>query len=136
MAQMMTNPGGYYTQRPLINIENMTINFNVNGQPTMSLPNLMGGLPNLLQQLHGLIRFRVRALTPALRSRLQALPDGRLVEPEADGWLELHCRDVKPTVVRLITAVNEAHTELVNLEIEEPNLERVFLDLTGRELRD
>jgi hypothetical protein len=38
--------------------------------------------------------------------------------------------------VRLVTALNEAHVELVHLETEEPNLERIFLHLTGRALRD
>jgi ABC-2 type transport system ATP-binding protein len=95
-------------------------------------------LPNLLQQVHGRIRFRVPALSPALRASLLQWPDVRLTEPEPDreGWVVLHCRDVKPTVVRLIAALTEAQTDLLNLEIEEPNLERVFLDLTGRELRD
>ena len=50
--------------------------------------------------------------------------------------VELNCRDVKATLVRLVAILNELQVELVSLETEEPNLERVFLHLTGRELRD
>jgi ABC-2 type transport system ATP-binding protein len=36
----------------------------------------------------------------------------------------------------VITALNELDLKLVSLEVTEPNLERVFLHLTGRALRD
>jgi len=108
-------------------------------------------VPNLLKELQGLIRFRVANLTPSLRAQIKEWPDCRLVEP--DGWnlergpaiqtsrasqsdftpakredrpLELHCQDVKRTMLRLIAALNEAQVELISLETEEPNLERVF----------
>jgi ABC-2 type transport system ATP-binding protein len=101
-------------------------------------------LPNLLKELAGLIRFRVSQWAPALRARLKDLPGCRLSEPEArlsgsgkqEQPLELHCQDVKGTLLRLIAALNEAQVELMHLETEEPNLERVFLHLTGRTLRD
>ncbi len=97
-------------------------------------------LPNLLKELDGLIRFRVPELTPALRSRLAELPGCRLVIPDGDGRygqpLELHCADVKGSLLRLIAALNEAGVELIHVETEEPNLERVFLHLTGRASRD
>jgi ABC-2 type transport system ATP-binding protein len=91
-------------------------------------------VPALLQQLRGLIRFRVSDLPPALLERLQRLPDAQLTELE--DVLELECNDVKTTLVRLVTALNEAQVELLHLETEEPNLERIFLHLTGRALRD
>ena len=50
--------------------------------------------------------------------------------------LELNCRDVKATLVRVVAILNELNVELISLETEEPNLERVFLHLTGRDLRD
>jgi hypothetical protein len=94
-------------------------------------------------------------VTPGLRERLKELPDCFLSDP--DGWrlereaaagvrpaapdhdgrtLELNCRDVKATLVRVVALLNELKVELISLETEEPNLERVFLHLTGRELRD
>jgi ABC-2 type transport system ATP-binding protein len=92
-------------------------------------------LPRLLQQLRGLVRFRVPALTPGLRERVKGLPDCRLVERSGQA-LELECGDVKGTLLRLVGLLHEAEVELLHLETEEPNLERVFLHLTGRELRD
>jgi ABC-2 type transport system ATP-binding protein len=91
-------------------------------------------LQSLLQQLTGLVRFRVPTLTPALRVRVKDLPDCTL--SEADNTLELECRDVKGTLLRLVALLNEVQVELTSLETEEPNLERVFLHLTGRALRD
>jgi ABC-2 type transport system ATP-binding protein len=92
-------------------------------------------LPRLLQLLPGRIRFRLARLTPALRERLKGLPDARLAE--GDGRpLELECSDVKATLVQLVRLLQESGDELVGIEIEEANLERVFLHLTGRELRD
>ena len=48
----------------------------------------------------------------------------------------LECADVKGTLLRLVGLLKEAQVELIRLETEEPNLERVFLHLTGRTLRD
>jgi ABC-2 type transport system ATP-binding protein len=91
-------------------------------------------LPNLLQQLSGLVRFRVSELTPPLRMRIEQLPQSRLVEN--NGTCELECRDVKAGLLELLSVLKEQQVELMSLEIEEPNLERVFLHLTGRALRD
>src|SRR4029077_10074506 len=57
-------------------------------------------LPNLLQQLTGLIRFRVPLLTPALRERLKQLPDVR--QTENNETCELECRDVKSALLQLL----------------------------------
>jgi ABC-2 type transport system ATP-binding protein len=100
-------------------------------------------LPALLQRVRGLIRIRVSRLTPALREELKNLPDSRLLERDGRGLspagaatVELDCGDVKATLIRVVAALNDAQVELISLETEEPNLERVFLDLTGRALRD
>jgi ABC-2 type transport system ATP-binding protein len=92
-------------------------------------------LPRLLQVLPGVIRFSVAALTPVLREHLKKLPGASLSEGE-DGQLELECADEKGTLVELMRLLQQTHAELVSLDIEETNLERVFLHLTGRHLRD
>ena len=88
-----------------------------------------------MQHLPALIRFRLHGLTPALRERLKGLPDSRLVEHDG-GTMELECSDTKATLVRLVAALQDQPGDLAALEIEESNLERVFLHLTGRALRD
>jgi hypothetical protein len=50
--------------------------------------------------------------------------------------LELQCHDVKATLLRVMALLTELNLELINLETQEPNLERVFLHLTGHGLRD
>jgi ABC-2 type transport system ATP-binding protein len=92
-------------------------------------------LAHLLQTLRGLIRCKLAGMTPASRERLSALANGRLREP-APGVIELEFSDVKGELVHLVGLLNELQVELVHLETEEPNLERVFLHLTGRALRD
>jgi ABC-2 type transport system ATP-binding protein len=92
-------------------------------------------LPGLLQQMSGGIRFRVPEVTPQLRERVKQIPGVRL--SELDGrTVELECGDVKTVLLRLVATLNELQIELTGLETEEPNLERVFLHLTGRALRD
>ncbi len=92
-------------------------------------------LPRLLQILPGTIRFRVAALTPGLREQLKNLPCAVL--SERDGRpLEVECGDVKATLMELMRLLQRTGAELMSLDIEETNLERVFLHLTGRQLRD
>jgi ABC-2 type transport system ATP-binding protein len=92
-------------------------------------------LARLLQELQSAIRLRVPSVTPGLRERIKQLPDATLREC-ADDTLEIDCRDVKVTLPRLMAVLSELQLSLVSLETEEPNLERVFLHLTGRALRD
>jgi ABC-2 type transport system ATP-binding protein len=92
-------------------------------------------LPRLLQLLPGTIRFRVAALTPSLREQLKSLPGASLSEGEG-GRLELECADAKATLMELMRLMQHTNAELMSLDIEETSLERVFLHLTGRQLRD
>lgn len=95
----------------------------------------LGSLNELLQQMAGHIRFRVAELSEELGRRIADLPDARLAEQNG-AVLELECRDVKATLLRLVGLFNELRVEFISLETEEPNLEGVFLHLTGRALRD
>jgi ABC-type multidrug transport system ATPase subunit/nucleoside-diphosphate-sugar epimerase len=92
-------------------------------------------LSDLLKQMNGLIRFRVKDMPSTLFDRLQQLPDARLARQEGR-TLDLECRDVQATLLRLVSILQELHLELTRLDLQEPNLERVFLQLTGRGLRD
>ncbi|HKN56736.1 MAG TPA: ATP-binding cassette domain-containing protein, partial [Amycolatopsis sp.] len=92
-------------------------------------------LPVLLKQLHGHIRFRVREATAELRERVRQLPG--VTRVQANGReLELECEDAEKTLVRLVSTLQDLRLELLSLETQEPNLERVFLQLTGRAMRD
>jgi ABC-2 type transport system ATP-binding protein len=92
-------------------------------------------VPGLLRTLEGLIRFRVPQITQTLRERIKELVGVRWLW-EDGASAELECPDVKSTLLRLLPLLSEQQLELTSLETEEPNLERVFLHLTGRALRD
>ena len=92
-------------------------------------------LQTMLQKIDGVIRFRVPETSPQLEERLRQIPETHL-NGHVGQAMELECRDVKGALMRLISVLNELHLELVSLETIEPNLERVFLHLTGHALRD
>jgi ABC-2 type transport system ATP-binding protein len=92
-------------------------------------------LPNLLHELEGLIRVRVSRMAPGLSERLRQLPSVRVVEHDGLG-IDLLSRDTKTVLLQLLALLSELRVDLTSLEIHEPNLERVFLHLTGRKLRD
>ena len=92
-------------------------------------------LPNLLAQLPSRVSFSARSLSDNARQRLQALDAIRIKVDSANG-IEIECNDVKRTLMQLMPILSEERVEMTSLETEEPNLERVFLHLTGRALRD
>jgi ABC-2 type transport system ATP-binding protein len=53
-----------------------------------------------------------------------------------DGGLELHVRGSDRLVPRIVLAAERGGFDLVDLSISEPSLETVFINLTGKELRD
>jgi ABC-2 type transport system ATP-binding protein len=92
-------------------------------------------LPGLLRQMDGLLRCRFAEVSAELRTRLGQIPGVKLLE-EDGGLLTVRCQDAKAVLLRVLSLINETRSELIGLEMEEPNLERVFLHLTGRALRD
>jgi ABC-2 type transport system ATP-binding protein len=92
-------------------------------------------LANLLRQLPGVIRLNIAGDAAPLRKRLCQVKGARLVD-RAGPVVELECGDVKTALLQVVAALNEEQVRLTSLETEEPNLERVFLHLTGRALRD
>jgi len=92
-------------------------------------------LAGLLRILEGTVVLRVGRVDALLLERLAALPQVRIREVDGDA-IGLVCGDAAKAVVGAVGVLNELRVELTGLEAQEPNLERVFLHLTGRELRD
>lgn len=92
-------------------------------------------LATMQQMINGVIRFRVGESTAAFEQHLREIP-GTQLNGHAGPAMELECRDVKTSLMHLIRVLNELDVELLSLETIEPNLERVFLHLTGHALRD
>jgi ABC-2 type transport system ATP-binding protein len=53
-----------------------------------------------------------------------------------DGGVELHVKRVERLVPRLVNAAESAGFDVADLSVSEPSLETVFINLTGKELRD
>jgi ABC-2 type transport system ATP-binding protein len=53
-----------------------------------------------------------------------------------DGGVELHVQGGDHLVPRVVTAAERGGFDLVDLSVSEPSLETVFINLTGKELRD
>jgi ABC-2 type transport system ATP-binding protein len=80
-------------------------------------------------------RVEVRLAKPVAIDELKTL-DGVVEAREMDGAYVLHCPRTAPSIVALVKRLDTEGNELVSLEIATPSLEDVFIELTGRRLRD
>jgi ABC-2 type transport system ATP-binding protein len=55
---------------------------------------------------------------------------------QVDGGLELHLKGNDRLVPRIVVAAEDGGFDLVDLSVAEPSLETVFINLTGKELRE
>jgi ABC-2 type transport system ATP-binding protein len=83
----------------------------------------------------GTTRIEVRLSKPepdgALKS-LEGVADAR----ELDGAYVIHSHRPPQTIVAIVKHLEAQGNELVSLEIASPSLEDVFIEMTGRRLRD
>jgi ABC-2 type transport system ATP-binding protein len=52
------------------------------------------------------------------------------------GGVELHVKGAQRLVPRVVAAADAGGIEIVDLSVSEPSLETVFINLTGKELRE
>jgi len=71
-----------------------------------------------------------------LAELLTANLDGVKRTRVTDGALELHVTGSERLVPRVVVAAERGGFDLVDLSVSEPSLETVFINLTGKELRD
>ena len=94
------------------------------------------GTPRELKQTSAnTSRVEVRLAKPASNGALKSL-DGVVDARELGGAYVLHCQRTAPAIVSLVKHLEAEGNELVSLEIATPSLEDVFIELTGRRLRD
>ncbi len=87
------------------------------------------------------IHLEVSGWRSAYAGVLQALPGvEKLVDRRLEGdslhEVSLHARDSRAVLPQVLEKVNTNGTHLVNLRVEQPSLEDVFIQLTGKALRD
>ena len=94
------------------------------------------GTPRELKQRSaGTTRIEVRLarpLTDGMLGRLEGVADCR----EFDGTFVLHSVRPPQTIVALVKQLEAENNELQSLEMYSPSLEDVFIELTGRRLRE
>ena len=83
----------------------------------------------------GTTRIEVRLSKPESNGTLKSL-EGVVDAREIDGAYVLHSQRSPQTIVSLVKHLESQGNELVSLEIATPSLEDVFIELTGRRLRD
>jgi ABC-2 type transport system ATP-binding protein len=94
------------------------------------------GTPRELKQRSAAVtRITVRMAKPETNGALSKLEGVAECRTEADDYL-LYSTRVPRTIVALVKHLEEQNNELVSLEISTPTLEDIFLELTGRRLRD
>jgi ABC-2 type transport system ATP-binding protein len=92
-------------------------------------------LPNLLKKLDGRVRLTVHGADEAFSTRLGSLPNVKKVTP-IEGGFELATDSIPELLPKVMKLSEELRATITAIEPREPTLERVFLYLTGRELRD
>src|SRR6202790_519918 len=94
------------------------------------------GTPRELKERSGAVtRISVRMARPETNGALGKLEGVAECRTEADDYL-LYSTRVPRTIVALVKPLEEQNNELISLEIAAPSLEDIFLELTGRRLRD
>jgi ABC-2 type transport system ATP-binding protein len=94
---------------------------------TKGLINRLGGGVIYL----GLSQASLESLLPAVG----ALSHVRMAARE-EGRLKIETSNARPALLQLIELCNAHNASILSLEMLEPNLESVFLHLTGKRLRD
>src|ERR1700675_4129744 len=95
----------------------------------------LGSPRELKQRSGGKTRIEVKLARPANNGTLQGL-EGVADVREVDGAYVLHTQRPPQTIVSLVKHLEAEGNELVSLEIATPSLEDVFIEMTGRRLRD
>jgi hypothetical protein len=80
-------------------------------------------------------RIEVRLAKPEVDGALKKL-EGVADARELDGTYVIHSHRPPKTIVDLVKHLEAEGNELISLEIASPSLEDVFIEMTGRRLRD
>jgi len=84
----------------------------------------------------GIIHLGIaNGMADEILGRIRALPEVKNVA-RFDGKIRVEAARAQETLIRLLELFNSTDTDVTALEVLEPNLETVFLHLTGKRLRE
>ena len=92
-------------------------------------------LPNMLMMLDRRVRLRLAAPVTGFEDRVAELPGVKKVTP-IDNGLDVTTDSIPELLPRVMALAAELGAAITAIDPREPTLERVFLHVTGRELRD
>src|ERR1039458_4873038 len=95
--------------------------------------------PAALKQSVGvdtIVSVKAEGDTEALAAHLEREVEGVTKTRLIDGGLELHVKGSDRIVPRVVSAADHGGYELADLSVMEPTLETVFINLTGKDLRE
>src|SRR6266852_4477312 len=95
----------------------------------------LGSPRELKQRSGGNTRIEVKLAKPSANGTLKSL-EGVVDVREVDGTYVLHTQRPPQAIVSLVKHLEAEGNQLVSLEIATPSLEDVFIEMTGRRLRD
>src|SRR5690242_10559955 len=95
----------------------------------------IGSPRELKERSAGATRIEVKLARPSANGTLKNL-EGVVDARELDGSYVLHTQRPPQAIVSLVKHLEAEGNELVSLEIATPSLEDVFIEMTGRRLRD
>ena len=84
---------------------------------------------------HDRLRIDARGDLPAAGAAALTVPGVEEAVPR-EGGLDLMARDVRASLAEIVRAIDDTGAGITSIEVDEPNLEAVFLHLTGKALRD
>jgi ABC-2 type transport system ATP-binding protein len=120
-----------YTSHYMEEVEALCNRVGIIDQGRLVACDTLGGL---VRTLPSVVRVELQAPCDTLVNRLREVP-GFVVTVE-ENTVEIAAEDPRAALVRVVSLLQETNAALAHLETREPNLERVFLHLTGRDLRD
>lgn len=99
----------------------------------------IGTKDDLCNRLSGgtIVKMEVNVFKPSLIDELNALPiTEKVIGKEEEKTLEIFVSSSHQALGELVTAAVKNNVEVSSIQVQEPNLESLFLQLTGRSLRD
>jgi ABC-2 type transport system ATP-binding protein len=90
---------------------------------------------NLVQTVEGNITIGISKEHKKVQKKIEILPGVEEIR-KMDDKINIVAKDQSRVLPKILNIIDHLDTEITSLEILEPNLESVFLRLTGKRLRD